>query len=809
MLTFKTKAMLVAGLAVGMCYPPAVRAQTVDLVALAVEVTQGIQDLNNSVRLVAKKRTFVRFYVRSSQGTVTVGALLTARQGDTSITLSPVNPGSVINVVPNPDRTIRDQAFLFELPDGYRQGSVSLRAEVNPSALTRTVDESDYTNNAVSLDVSFEDVPPLALVIYSIGYQDQDGTAIINEEKHVRMMANWIARAWPVPGVRFWLRHDDISRSMGRGLPDCEVVNAFLTAKRLEDLQNPASSIPANARYYGMVDDRGGFMRGCADGLPGFASSGPTGPSGPGTSFEWDTDGSYGDWYGAHEVAHNFMRYHAEFCGAASGEKYPYEGGRISPSLGGADAVLGFDFGTNAVYGPNWKDNMTYCDNQWAGKFTYHALMDAFQQNLVPGPSAVTAEARSKAASLRRATAQDRLLVVGSIDSTKMPPTVKMPPFYLLKDAVEAQPRQPGNYSIVLKNGDQELANYPFTPARMSSGLSQDPNAPELNLSAVQELVPYVAGTTAVEILGPAKALLYSVKAGAAFPVVAILTPKGGETLSGDTVGVSWTASDADGDRLAFTIQYSADGGQSWETVEENIRDQKVLIDRIDLSGSAMAMFRVLATDGIHTTAAISKPFTLAGVSPIVEILSPDPDAAYVIGETVTLAAYAYDPDSGEVADENISWSSSIDGVLGTGLEIDVATLSPGTHTITVTVKDDAGGPAVSVSTKLLVVARAADLPVVANKLLVEPDTILLDAANGISSQGFEVFNQNARQALSWTVTADQPWIKLDVAAGKTPAVVTVSLGDVSGLSAGRPTGLITVTAGDGQKAVIRVQVQK
>ena len=805
MLTLKTKALLVASMAFG-CFPPAVRAQSVDLVALSLEVTQGIQDLNNSVRLVAKKRTFVRFYARTSQGTATAGALLTARRGDSSITLSPMNPGAVITVVANPDRTIRDQAFLFELPDGYRQDTVSLRAEVNPSAPTRTVDEPDYTNNAVSTDVKFEEVPPLALVIYSIGYQDKDGNAIINDEKDARMMANWLSRSWPVPNVRYWLRREDISRSMGRGLPECDAVNAFLTAKRLEDLQNPSSAIPANARYYGMVDERGGFMRGCADGLPGYASSGPTGPGGPDTSYEWDTDGSYGDWYGAHEVAHNFMRYHAEFCGAKAGDTYPYDGGRISPSLSGADTVMGFDGGTHAVYGPNWKDNMTYCENQWTGKFSYHGLMDALQQNLLP--SAEAAGERLKQASLRQATAQDRLLVVGSVDSTKMPPTVKMPPFYLLKDAVEGQPRQPGNYAIVLKKGDQELANYPFTPTRMSSGPGKDPNAPELSLSAIQELVPYVDGTTVVDILGPAKALLYSVKAGAAFPVVAVQTPKGGETLSGDAVEVSWTASDPDGDPLAFTIQYSADGGQNWETVEENIREQKVLIDRIDLSGSASALFRVLATDGIHTTVATSKSFALARVSPVVAILSPDPDEAYVVGETVTLEAYAYDPDSGTVADENVSWSSSIDGALGTGVEIDVATLSAGTHTITVTVKNNAGAP-VTVSSKLLVVARASDLPVVANKLVVEPDTILLDAANGISSQAFEIFNQNARQALSWTASADQPWIKLDVASGTTPAVVTVSLGVVPATTAGTLGGQVTVTTGDGQKVVIRVRVQK
>src|SRR5260370_18090022 len=141
----------------------------------------------------------------------------------------PLNEGTQIQVVSNADRAIRDQAFLFELPDGYRQGSVSLRAEVNPLTDTRTArnpEETDYTNNVSSVDVRFEDVPPLYLVIYSIGYMDQNGNRIINDERHARMMESWITRAGPVSSVNFWFRHDEISRSIGPGLPPSDRVTA-------------------------------------------------------------------------------------------------------------------------------------------------------------------------------------------------------------------------------------------------------------------------------------------------------------------------------------------------------------------------------------------------------------------------------------------------------------------------------------------------------------------------------------------------------------------------------------------------------
>jgi hypothetical protein len=75
--------------------------------------------------------------------------------------------------------------------------------------------------------------------------------------------------------------------------------------------------------------------------------------------------------------------------------------------------------------------------------------------------------------------------------------------------------------------------------------------------------------------------------------------------------------------------------------------------------------------------------------------------------QTVGLEAEAYDIDLGTMPDELISWSSSRDGVLGTGAQLSVATLSVGVHTITVTVTDGAGGTAAD-SVQVTVVA---DLP--------------------------------------------------------------------------------------------------
>ena len=92
-----------------------------DLVADKIEVTQGVQDLNNSVRLVKNKRTFVRFHVHSTSGTHPTWAMLYATRGGSATVLFPINSGT-ISARTSPDRGTLNHAFLFELPSGYREG---------------------------------------------------------------------------------------------------------------------------------------------------------------------------------------------------------------------------------------------------------------------------------------------------------------------------------------------------------------------------------------------------------------------------------------------------------------------------------------------------------------------------------------------------------------------------------------------------------------------------------------------------------------------------------------------------------------
>ena len=82
-----------------------VNAPVTDLVADSIEIIQSMQDLNNSVPLVEAKRTFVRFYVHSTNGVYPATAILTAESEVLSQTLLPISPGGpLINVRPTYNR---------------------------------------------------------------------------------------------------------------------------------------------------------------------------------------------------------------------------------------------------------------------------------------------------------------------------------------------------------------------------------------------------------------------------------------------------------------------------------------------------------------------------------------------------------------------------------------------------------------------------------------------------------------------------------------------------------------------------------
>jgi hypothetical protein len=401
--------------------------------------------------------------------------------------------------------------------------------------------------------------------------------------------------------------------------------------------------------------------------------------------------------------------------------------------------------------------------------------------------------------------------VTGQINAGTL--AVQLDPMFVIPDAGDIEPREPGPYAIVLRGpGGMELARYPFTPDEVRDGPALQPPdevvIEDVNLLAITELVPYVGGTTRVDIEG-AGGVLASVVAGPAAPTVAVLSPNGGETLDGDTIPVSWSANDPDGDDLFFNVQYSWDNGQNWEMVAQNLTGNGADLPATNFMAGEQALVRVWASDGIHSSADQSDaPFTVPNRAPEVEISLPMPGETYVISQTVTFEGLAYDVDSGFMDDEQVRWRSNIDGLLGTGLLLSVADLSVGTHTVTCRADDGEGGVATD-TVRVTVVEDVMELPPVEDALTVNTDLIVLQPRGEEKSAPLLIDNENAENAIRWRATADKPWVRLGSTAGQTPAEVVVRT-NPDQLSGGRHTAYITLTSLDvpGQEVVVRLDAE-
>jgi hypothetical protein len=166
-----------------------------------------------------------------------------------------------------------------------------------------------------------------------------------------------------------------------------------LSAIRAKDVDSGADP---RTHYYGLVSDAssGLFFRGAAKDVPQTADPtivavGPAGDPRQYSAFKWDKNRTFGDWYGAHELAHTFGRFHPGFCNQdASDQRFPYSDGRIGDGAHGD--MVGLDFGNSdlglamsAMDNQTCHDIMTYCDYQWMSAYSYQAILARLREEAI------------------------------------------------------------------------------------------------------------------------------------------------------------------------------------------------------------------------------------------------------------------------------------------------------------------------------------------------------------------------------------------------------------------------------------------
>lgn len=746
---------------------------TVDIVADAIEVVQAIQDLENSVDLVAHKRTFVRLHVHALGRDVKTTATLRLELGGPGGLATDLSHPPII-VRQRPERGLLKDSFLFELPSLYLSGDVFLTATVNAENVPR---ESTRGNNTRFATIGYEEPHPFELVLYAVSGPGGRNAPL---PQHLRRIPAGLESMYPIAEPLVWHRTLTIDRPV-----DFVRSNRAMETIRLLDLARQTVDTPGmRARHFALWDDvdqknagsQDRVLVGLAGGVPSSTASGAGIAPLPGWDV-WDKDGSQADNIAAHELGHTLGRAHAEFCGAAQGRPFPHAHGTISPERDGPGAIWGFDPLTRALHPPFARDIMTYCRRLWISDVTYAALLDEY----LPAPGVATSTA----------SADERLLVVGTIDARTG--LVTLEPVFRMPVLVADEPVADSAYSINQYGaGGALLARHPIAPRRMEPLVvgGDGTEGPELLLFSAT--VPAADGAARLAILGPDTA--HAVDAGMTFPQVTVLQPDRRTTLAADPIRVAWAGFDTDGDPLTYRLQYSPDDRTTWITVAAALTDTQIDVHRSQLRASTNGRFRVWVSDGLHTSFGDSGSFILTNIAPSADIVEPAADATVLAGQTVTFVGNAYDVDQGPVPSAQLRWRSSRDGVLGSGRVLGVADLTVGEHVISFEVRDADDGVS-SDAVTVRVVATAAELPPAADELVVAPDHLIFDTRAGVVEATVSIDNQGTAP-LAWRATSRDPWIALDSEEGRTRAQLRVGLG--AGLDVGTHAGTIVISRTDG-----------
>lgn len=322
-------------------------------------LTQGIQRPDHGVELVAGRDAYLRVFpvanqinsaqpqvrVRLFQGAAEVGTWLIGPP--TSSVPQTFNEGSL------------GTSWNVMVPGTLIQPGLSLLAEVDPGNL---IPETSTTDNAYPvtgspLPVTVRELLPFQLRLVPVMQTATGNTGNINNGNKQAFMAD-LLNLMPIG------KYDvDVREAYTTNAPALVSNNSNgawgMVLSEVLALRNTTDQ--SDRYYYGVVK---------VDYSSGVAGIGYVGtPTGTAkAAIGWDR--ASGPGVMAHELGHNFGRYHAP-CGNPSGidTNYPHPNGRIG--------AWGLDLGTLSLKSPFlWNDLMGYCNNEWVSDYTWNAAVN-------------------------------------------------------------------------------------------------------------------------------------------------------------------------------------------------------------------------------------------------------------------------------------------------------------------------------------------------------------------------------------------------------------------------------------------------
>ena len=688
-----------------------------DVQADAVEVVQTIQSLNMDVQLVANKPTYARGYVHLAQNTtgkavwwprVVLHGFLNGQE----LSGSPIEPLFDRGVDNTSDlKVLRgdvNRSFLFKLPDSWvkNAGALNVQLVVDPN---NTLPETgSKANNKVSLKQAASLTKKADTCIDTVSMKTAN-TIESQPDKMPEMVAR-TRSLLPVPNLQVFPSNVLIAKPVFHVDVECWLIfcapvpyftdeaynmsadkNTAMAWLTIWDTLNPDFNSCDDSHLVGMVDPSEPTFNGL--GLTSFSNDvlvrmDPTANGAP------VFNSPYGGRTLAHELSHNYGREHIDETTSplkcpGGAPKGPFDSYPLDPCTIGnpsdANTWYGFDTISRSVITPTMAgDLMSYANTRWTSQFTWNA---DFQKT---GGLVQAANVNAPAVT------GPQLFVSGLITPTQN--TGRFETFYLFPDGVApaAKVAQSNNaaqaaavtatYAIrqVDANGTTLLDTAVVLPAASDDGG---------DAVGFAQFVPFQAQTKRIQLV-QGSTVLAEKAVSAHAPTLTLDAPVVDE--SNHTLALHWSSGDPDNtlkggftDMLAFTVQYSPDNGTTWRNVLLQYPWLAATINTDLLAGSTQARIRVFATDGVNTTIATSEPFTLAKHAPAPQIGGVNEGQRLNYGAVVTLLGLAYDAEDGILADDKLNWTiSGPSSQNGTGSQLVLTDLAPGSYTVNLSVTD-------------------------------------------------------------------------------------------------------------------------